>query len=212
MDKKRHRVRIFRTDYYDKLDQKELMIEIKKIFEKCELDDEIFSDTKKILNFLIQAKLMMRLERFHDVTDPKKYKWPKKVEIGEVQKIDNEVNFLAFTITKKKSRIWPTLMLLLVLIICLFPLWPLSIRLVVFYLSLYFLMFTLVFSIIRFIIFYVFRLFGYEFWILPEIFENDSFRPYYTFKKLEDGKLWIALRIVLMIGTVAYLIFLYQTP
>ena len=56
------------------------------------------------------------------------------------------------------------------------------------------------------------RLFGYEFWILPEIFENDSFIPYYTFKKKNDKGCWLIIRVAMILITIAYLIFLFFVP
>lgn len=100
----------------------------------------------------------------------------------------------------------------MVLLVCLFPLWPFKVRVVVFYLSLYATIFILIFSLIRFLIYYVFRLLGFEFWILPEIFDNDSFKPYYTFKKLQDSTFAVLVRILLMIGTIVYLGVIYFFP
>ena len=70
----------------------------------------------------------------------------------------------------------------------------------------------MIFSIIWFIIFYLFRLFGYEFWILPEIFENDSFIPYYTFKKKNDKGCWLIIWVAMILLTIAYLVFLFFVP
>lgn len=53
---------------------------------------------------------------------------------------------------------------------------------------------------------------GIEFWILPEIFENDSFVPYYTFKKMKDTGCAVLVRIVFIICTIAYIGFLYLFP
>lgn len=92
--------------------------------------------------------------------------------IKKKQKIDMENNnFLCFTLNPKKSRIWAFLLVFLILGICLFPIWPYFVKLCIFYISLYLLIFIIALSIVRFIIFYFFRLFGYEFWILPELFE-----------------------------------------
>ena len=98
------------------------------------------------------------------------------------------------------------------LLVCLFPLWPYSIKIVIFYLSLYALIFIGIFAIIRFIIYYICRLIGYEFWILPEIFDNDSFKPYYTFKKVEESKLSLIVRSLFIVATIMYIGFLYMFP
>ena len=99
-----------------------------------------------------------------------------------------------------------------ILLLCLFPLWPYTIKLLVFYFSLYSLIAISIFSIIRFIIFYLFRIAGFEFWILPEIFENDSFRPYYTFKRLDDGLTCKIIRVCFFIATLLWLSFVYLVP
>lgn len=119
---------------------------------------------------------------------------------------------MAFTISKKKSKIIPTLIIASVLMICLFPLWPYQVKIIIFYLSLYALIFISIFLLIRFFIFYLFRLFGYEFWILPEILENDSFKPYYTFKKVEESDLSLIIRVLLLIFTCAYIAFIVMFP
>lgn len=96
--------------------------------------------------------------------------------------------------------------------ICLFPLWPYKVKVIVFYLSLYALIAIMIFSIIRFLIYYFFRLFGFEFWILPEIFENDSFKPYYSFNKVEESQFSMIVRVAFLIATIVYMVFLYMFP
>ena len=78
----------------------------------------------------------------------------------------------AFTLQTKKSRFIPIAVIVMALAICLFPIWPYHAKLVIFYVSFYALIVIIGFAIVRFIIYYLVRLFGYEFWILPEIFEN----------------------------------------
>lgn len=72
----------------------------------------------------------------------------------------------------KRSRIIPIALVVMILAICLFPIWPYYAKLIIFYLSFYLLIFIICFSIVRFAIYYIVRLFGYEFWVLPDIFEN----------------------------------------
>jgi translocation protein SEC62 len=91
----------------------------------------------------------------------------------ENRKIDpSAVNFISFTVRLKRSKTIAIVLVILALCICLFPIWPYLVKLYVFYLSFYLLTFILFFSLVRLIIYFVCRLFGYEFWILPEIFEN----------------------------------------
>ena len=85
MDKNRYRANIMRSDDLKKLlEEKKNLEEIKKIFSKQEIPEEKADNSEKILNFLLNTKILIRLDRFHDVTDTKKYKWPKKMEIHNV--------------------------------------------------------------------------------------------------------------------------------
>lgn len=85
---------------------------------------------------------------------------------------EKTVNFFSFVHREKRSYWKPLVIILLVFIICLFPVWPFFMRLVIFYISFYLLIAIAIFSIIRLLLYYVMRLLGYEFWILPDIFEN----------------------------------------
>jgi len=92
------------------------------------------------------------------------------------------------------------------------PLWPYKIKLIIFYISFYLLIFIFIFSLFRFLLYYICRLVGFEFWILPEIFENDSFIPYYTFEKADDGLTGLIIRIIFIICTILYVSFVYFVP
>ena len=82
------------------------------------------------------------------------------------------MGFYNFIIDEKKSSILAIFIVSMVLAICLFPIWPYLVKLAIFYISFYFLVFMFIFYVIRLIIYYLFRLCGYEFWILPELFMN----------------------------------------
>ena len=82
------------------------------------------------------------------------------------------MSFISFTVRPKRSKTYAVILVVLALCICLFPIWPYLIKLYVFYTCFYLLTFILFFSVVRFLIYFVFRLLGFEFWILPEIFEN----------------------------------------
>ena len=86
MDKNRYRADLFRSeDFANLLKEKENFEELQKILLKFEIPEDSMNTTTKILNFLLNSKLVIKLERFHDVTDTKKYKFPKKMEIHSVE-------------------------------------------------------------------------------------------------------------------------------
>jgi translocation protein SEC62 len=99
--------------------------------------------------------------------------------------------------------------LLIVGFLCLvcFPLWPQAAKVGVWYMSVTFLIFMTVFSTVRMIIFFIMWLCGYDFWILPNIFDDnlgviESFRPRYSFVKTEDSE-----RIYRVVGFIAFTAF-----
>ena len=107
----------------------------------------------------------------HCINGPKKLFYLLYNKKGDIQDND-EFQFFTFTVHPKKIKILPMIIIIAILSICLFPIWPFKLRLFIFYLSFYLLIAILLFSVIRLIIYILFRVLGYEFWILPEIFEN----------------------------------------
>ncbi len=87
MDKHRYRADIFRTDDFYELfnDEKEENLEnLKEIFVKYDIDKNLINSSENILKLLIDNKILIRLNRYHDITDTKKYKFPRKMEIHSV--------------------------------------------------------------------------------------------------------------------------------
>lgn len=85
MDNNRYRANVMRSDDFIKLlDEKKNFEEIKKIFLKHDINEKKIDNNKNLFNFLLNSKVIIKLDRFHDVTDTKKYKWPKKMEIHNV--------------------------------------------------------------------------------------------------------------------------------
>lgn len=74
--------------------------------------------------------------------------------------------------------------------VCLFPIWPQSAKVVIFYVSLYLLYFLLGISVIRLVIWGVLRIFGLDFWLFPNLNADvgplESFRPLYECNSTED--------------------------
>ena len=97
----------------------------------------------------------------------------------------------------------PVGIILLIILVCLFPKWPFIIRLIVFYISYYFLIFTFVFSNLRLLIYLIACVFGYSFWILPEIF-NDHIKPYYSLNKKNDSSIINVIKGLLVLGISGY--------
>jgi hypothetical protein len=97
------------------------------------------------------------------------------------------------------------LLAVFVLGICLYPLWPVKARVVVWYISITFLLIIVALTIIQLVVFGLIWLLGYDLWILPNLWSDDAgitelFKPLYTFKKSAGGQ------SMYRIGTVVALI------
>lgn len=74
-----------------------------------------------------------------------------------------------------------------------FPIWPMWAKVGLWYVSVTLLIFITIFSILRLIAFFLCWLAGYDFWFLPNVFDDnlgviESFRPTYSFKATGDGE------------------------
>lgn len=91
----------------------------------------------------------------------------------------------------------------------LLPIWPDMAKRVLWYFSVTFLIATLAFCLIRFILFLISWLFGYEFWILPRLFDEslsfqDSFKPVYSLDKGSAGQGYYRIGVVLCLVGFVY--------
>ena len=91
----------------------------------------------------------------------------------------------------------------------LLPIWPEFAKKILWYCSVTFLIATLAFCLIRFVLFLLFWLVGYEFWIFPRLFDEslsfqDSFKPIYTFEKGSSGQGYYRVGMVFLLGGFVY--------
>jgi translocation protein SEC62 len=86
----------------------------------------------------------------------------------------------------------------------LLPIWPDFAKKMLWYFSVTFLIFTLSFCLIRFVIFLFLWVFGYEFWVFPRLFDEslsfqDSFKPIYSFEKGSAGQGYYRVGVIVAI-------------
>lgn len=79
------------------------------------------------------------------------------------------------------------------LIITCFPIWPQWAKVALWYLSVTFLLVVAVFVIIRLILFFLMWMIGFEYWLLPNIFDDnlgiaDSFKPIIAIRFTDPGE------------------------
>lgn len=150
----------------------------------------------------VQMKVAVPLERHPEAVDEVKKKWPKKL----IPKRDGRVNekaFMTWLMEKDQKRLSLFLMLVIfaVLLIVLFPIWPVGVKLIIWYISFYLLVTLMTLIVVRAIVWTIFFIFGMDFWIFPNLLEDtyyilDTFKPLYSFAFRKDGARMLLVRLV----------------
>lgn len=143
--------------------------------------------------------------------DNKKYKYPKK--LVEVKNSMHTKGFYSWDLPPKSQTKMAVLALglaIAVIAIILFPLWPYSVKLAIFNVLFYFSASIIIMVIIRMIIYIVLFPLGIDFWIFPNLFDDDagiidSFVPLLLINRREDGWGLFLVRVVMILGAGMYL-------
>lgn len=97
----------------------------------------------------------------------------------------------------------------------LLPVWPDFAKKILWYISVTFLIVTLIFILIRLLLFLTCWVAGYEFWVFPRLFDEsltfqESFKPVYTFDKGTPGQGYY--RLALLAAVIGFMVWAYQQP
>lgn len=192
-----------------------------------------------VYNMFNQRNMMKKAGRYPD--DPK-MKYPKrlipfqeegkccsghheghehknsKVADEEKAKLEEKMFYLVnIEEDKKKTFFWLSVAIFAVIMVCLFPVWPIEVKIGIYYVSYFFLvgMLTLLFA--RLTIFIFFYTFGVDFWLFPNLLDDklgviDSFKPLYSVAKRTETALTVLFRIsvTLFVCYLAYIV--YDNP
>jgi len=139
-------------------------------------------------------------KRADEGAEKKEKKWPDRLARSPNQSFDCE-GFYAITYEGGSGMKHFLLALLIagVLLICMFPVWPMWAKIGIWYLSVLFLAFYFGVLIIRMIVYAMFWIVGFDFWIYPNLNDEycgflDSFRPMYSWEKRKDDPLMLLVR------------------
>lgn len=114
-----------------------------------------------------------------------KFKYPKELEKSEGNSKSKFASF-KFDTAEPKTWLFPTILISIIAVV-LFPLWPYILKYSVFMVCLVLVTAILSLIALRLVIYLVFAIFGVSFWILPNFFADvsisDSFLPVYSVKK-----------------------------
>ncbi|KAF4658623.1 hypothetical protein FOL46_006888 [Perkinsus olseni] len=143
-------------------------------------------------------------------TERRRRKWPDRV--GRVapqhQGYDPKGLYIVeWEGSKTMQYVLLAVVITAVLLMCLFPVWPMWAKLAVWYLTVAFSTFMTVLLVIRMICYVALWAFGADFWIFPNLLDEDlgvieSFQPLYSFAYRSDDWLMIVCR-VLSVGVIA---------
>ena len=130
-------------------------------------------------------------------------KWPKRLVMSRNQSFSDSAFFV---IVYEPPSSWPYIMLFAlicgVITICMFPAWPLALKLATWYGSVSLVTFILGSVVVRLVVFLFIWFVGIDLWIFPNLFDEekgflDSFRPVYTFEYRRDSWFMVAGRVFL---------------
>eukprot|EP00914_Ancora_sagittata_P002856 GHVO01006012.1.p1 GENE.GHVO01006012.1~~GHVO01006012.1.p1 ORF type:complete len:400 (+),score=67.87 GHVO01006012.1:25-1200(+) len=129
-------------------------------------------------------------------------KWPKRLEATPIQDFPFKDSF--FIIRYESNSKWKYVLLALiimtVLLICMFPAWPLRMKFVVWHLLVAFSTFMIIMVFVRLIAFVFAWFIGYDFWIWPNLFADElgvieSFQPTYELVRRGDDFMMKGVRV-----------------
>mmetsp|Transcript_34332 Transcript_34332/g.33950 ORF Transcript_34332/g.33950 Transcript_34332/m.33950 type:complete len:244 (+) Transcript_34332:32-763(+) len=204
----RQRVYYFRADMFHELvlEHSKHILDILSKHIKLEKLDSI-EDSMELGDIFINNGLLKSFDRVKE--EPQKYKYPKK--LVQAQFPMKEKGFYAFDIFKpqNKTAYLSIGLAVAVIAIILFPLWPYTVKLWIFSFLFYFSAIMLGLIFVRLLIFLLLFLFGIDFWIFPNMLDDDiaildSFLPLLYVSRRHDGWTVFFFRMFLLLCLGAY--------
>lgn len=132
--------------------------------------------------------------------EKKPKKWPDRLGRTPSQSFDSE-GFYVITYEGGSGLQHFLLALIIVgvLLVCMFPVWPMWAKIGIWYLSVIFLSLYFGLLILRMLIYTLFWIVGFDFWIFPNLNDEycgflDSFQPLYSWEKRKDDLLMLLVR------------------
>ena len=101
------------------------------------------------------------------------FKWPQQLAVSMS---GPAAKFASFPFdTSESSKIKGILIMVAVLVLVLFPLWPLDFKIFIWYVSYYTTMLLVGIIVLRLVLYLFFSIFGASIWMFPRLFDNVDF-------------------------------------
>ncbi|KAJ8602253.1 hypothetical protein CTAYLR_003632 [Chrysophaeum taylorii] len=139
-----------------------------------------------------------------------------QLEFAESQKWEASACYVwDFEGAKGLSHFLTGLLIVGMLAVTCFPIWPHVLKVYLWYCSVTLLIFMIVFIIIRGTLFLWLWIMGYEFWIFPNLFDEslsviDSFKPAYSFESGAPNQRYY--RSALVMALLSFVVYVYNQP
>ena len=163
---------------------------------------------------------MIPFERDPRQESEAKKKYPKFIVPARPQfQRFGEKGFFSWNIPKPRGKLALFLFIGFIIAIAfmLFSLWPMWLKIGIWYCSFYLLIFLMGFIMLRLVVWLFLFHFGVDFWILPNFFVDsndimDSFKPLLSFERRQDDMKMILMRIGSAVALVFFVIQLAKEP
>ncbi|KMZ87189.1 translocation protein sec62 [Plasmodium vivax Brazil I] len=166
-------------------------------------DIEEFSDTFIQKGFIYKAQYKP-IKGINEIDENGMYrrpKWPRRLIMSSKQNFDRTSFYILVHERNKKLQYLMLITLIsIVLICCMFPIWPLRLKLALWHLSVVFISLMSVIVLIRLFLFIFFWFFGVDYWLFPNLFDEEcnvveSFTPVHQWIYRNDTWLLVIARM-----------------
>ena len=178
-------------------------------------------DSVRLGQLFIDFRLLIPFDRDprQEKTEPEaRKKFPKFVVPAKTPKM-SEKGFYMWNVPKPRGKLALFLFIGFIIAIAfmLFHLWPMWLKIGIWYFSFYTLIVLVGFILLRLVVWLFLFHFGLDFWILPNFFIDsndimDSFRPLMSFERRQDDIKMIVLRLASAVALVFFVIQLAKEP
>jgi len=141
--------------------------------------------------------------------------WADTKVVARGEKVDSGYYVWLYEGDQAMSNVMTGCIIALFLLVVCYPLWPHILKLILWYISCTLLVVIFSFIIVRWVAFLFVWVFGYEFWMLPNLFDeersvSDSFKPLVSFEKTGPGQMW--WRMAVLMGFASFVYWAYSQP
>ncbi|MCQ2817312.1 MAG: Sec62 family protein translocation protein [archaeon] len=171
-------------------------------------------------NVCVNFKLLIKVSK----GEGDKAKYPKRLFLPRKDEDIHKFEEMKFywintqTETSKKSIIILGILIFVIFACCLFPVWPLKLKIAVLWILFTLLVSLLVFMILTLVIAYVGVIFGYDIIVMPNLIEpkmrwrDRLFNPFVAYYPREDDWMLKVVRVFMGLGTVSVIIVAIYYP